>query len=145
MIRSLLGFLAGSLAAYVCAAVLITQFNLAAINGLGYAVPFGLRLSTTVEDLIGLIMIYLPLVAIALIIAWLFTGQVLTRWFLKPSAPLYALAGFVGIVAIHIVLKALVDISGVAPTRHVGGLLAQGVAGAVGGWVFYLVSAGRKQ
>jgi hypothetical protein len=56
---------------------------------------------------------------------------------------LYVLAGAVGLVTIHLTMKLLLGISGIAPTRAVVGLLAQAVAGGVGGYLFHVISMKR--
>ena len=46
-------------------------------------------------------------------------------------------AGGVGLVALHLVMKAVLGLTGIAATRTVMGLLSQGLAGAIGGYLFY--------
>ena len=53
----------------------------------------------------------------------------------------FTMAGFVALIAIHVIIKAVVGISGVAPTRTLLGLLCQGIAGGVGGYLFYRLSS----
>ena len=53
----------------------------------------------------------------------------------------YLSAGFVAMVAILVILKAVLGLSGIAPTRELAGLLAQGIAGALGGFVFHYVNS----
>lgn len=139
MIKKVMGFLIGAAITYVTAVFWVSQFNIAEITALGYSVSFGDRLTTTLHDLGNMISVYFTLIAIALIIAWLFTGLLLSR-FIPPSATLYALAGFTGLVAMHVLLKATLGITGVAPTRTLMGLLSQGICGALGGWFFYHIA-----
>ena len=53
---------------------------------------------------------------------------------------LYIAAGAAGLITIHIIMKLLLGISGIAATRSVIGMLAQAVAGGVGGYLFHLIS-----
>ncbi len=144
MTKKFFAFLLGTVATYLTAVILVTQFNIARVTEFGYPVSFTDRLETTLHDIGGMLGVYLPLIAIALLIAWLFTGLLLTR-FIKPSTFLYALAGFTGIVALHVIMQAALGMSGVAPTRTLLGLLGQGIAGAVGGWAFYKIAYSSQQ
>ena len=136
MIKKLLAFIAATLATYLTAVVCITQFNLAQIIQLGYGISLKVRLDTTLHDVISMLASYLPLVLIALLLAWSFTSFVLSR-VVPLSHWLYALAGFTGLIAIHVILNAIFGLSAVAPTRTLFGLVCQGVAGGIGGWLFY--------
>jgi hypothetical protein len=55
-------------------------------------------------------------------------------------ALLFALAGFVAVVALHLIMKAVLGVSGIAVTRTVAGLIGQGVAGAIGGYCYHVLS-----
>ena len=57
----------------------------------------------------------------------------------------YMLAGFVGLIAIHLIMKAVVGMTGVAATRTLAGLLAQGIAGALGGYLFHRLTEKSSQ
>jgi hypothetical protein len=52
----------------------------------------------------------------------------------------YVSAGFVALLAMHVIMKAVLGLSGIAPTRTILGLLAQGVAGGIGGYLFCRLS-----
>ncbi len=136
MVKKVVGFVVGVLVTYLVAVPLVSQFNILSITQLGYPVSIGDRVNTALHDIVGMVQIYLPVIVIGLLIAWLFTGLLLTR-LIPRSAFLYCLAGFTGLVAIHIILYMVFGVNGVAATRNVFGLLSQGLAGAVGGWVFY--------
>lgn len=140
--RKVLAYLVGVIATYLLGVFLVTQFNIVRIVDLGYSVTITERLQTTLHDWGGMIESYLALIAVAMLIAWLFTGLLLTRF--VPRTPwLYALAGFVGMIAVHQLIAMVFGISGIAATRSTLGLLAQGLAGAAGGWVFYRVAFPR--
>ena len=49
-----------------------------------------------------------------------------------------------GLVAIHLILKLALGFSGIAPTRTLAGLIAQAIAGGVGGYLFHVISLKRK-
>ena len=72
-------FIAAVLVTYSAAAPLLTQLNLAAITALGYEVPVPLRLTTTLQDFLGLLSLYAPVLAFSLCLAFVFTHFVLGR------------------------------------------------------------------
>ncbi|MBT8115284.1 MAG: hypothetical protein KJP04_07880, partial [Arenicella sp.] len=119
--------------------VLISQFNIARITDMGFPVGASERWQNALHDLGGMFDLYLPLVAIALLIAFLVTAFGVIRLVNKPSL-LYPLAGFTALIAMHLILYAVFGMSPVAPTRTLAGLLAQGLAGAVGGYVYLKIA-----
>jgi hypothetical protein len=80
--------------------------------------------------------IYLPLVTISSAIAFPVAAGIFKR---APHLRLigYVAAGFVALIALHLIMKMVVGLTGVAATRTLLGLLAQGVAGALGGYIFH--------
>jgi|AntAceMinimDraft_5_1070358.scaffolds.fasta_scaffold01051_10 hypothetical protein len=142
MARVLKAFFPAVLLAYVLASILFTQTILAAVQGMGLEVSAGMRLATTVDDLVGMSSSYLPLILVAFILG-LPVAAGLTRLLPAHRALLFTLAGFVAIVALHSIMKAVLGVSGIAATRTLPGLLAQGLAGAVGGCCYHLLSRPR--
>ncbi|MEM7281120.1 MAG: hypothetical protein AAF438_05790 [Pseudomonadota bacterium] len=136
MLKKIIGYIMGLVGAYVLAVFLVSQFNIARVTELGYSVSLSQRIETAAHDLVSMLGLYFPLVAGALLVAFLFTGLILTR-FIPRSPGLYALAGFAGLVLLHVILNSVLGLVGVAPTRTLLGLGAQGLAGAFGGWLFY--------
>lgn len=139
MLKVLLGYGAAVLATYAVGVLLISQANLSNVVAMGATVDASVRLEVVWHDLLHMYEIYLPLVAISFIIA-LPVAALVIRW--QPDLRLigYVLAGFVGLVAIHVIMKVVLGMSGVAPTRTIMGLLAQGLAGAVGGYLFQRIT-----
>jgi hypothetical protein len=144
MIKILLAFIFATLITYLIAVPLVSLFNIASIVDLGYSVSLSDRFGTIGHDLAGMVGLYLPIITVALLIGWLFTGLLLTR-FVQRTAFIYALAGFSALVAVHMIMHALLGMSGIASTRTLAGLLAQGVAGGFGGWVFYVYAFKSSQ
>ena len=68
MARVLKAFFPAVLLAYVLASILFTQTLLAAVQGMGLEVSTGMRLATTVDDLIGMSSSYLLLILVAFIV-----------------------------------------------------------------------------
>ena len=121
---------------YLLGAIFVSQGNIAAVLALGFDVSFAQRLDAAVHDMLNMTDIYLPLVAISLVLGLPVAYAIVRK---RPHLSLigYTLAGFVALLAIHLIIKAVVGLSGVAPTRTLMGLLSQGIAGGVGGYLFY--------
>ena len=107
---------------------------------LGFDVGMGQRLDAAVHDMLNMTDIYLPLVATSLLLGFPVAYAIVRK---RPHLRLigYTMAGFVALIAIHVIIKAVVGISGVAPTRTLLGLLCQGIAGGVGGYLFYRLTS----
>lgn len=139
MVRKFCAYLFGVVSTYLLAVIFVSQLNISRVTEMGYSVGFLERVQTLLQDWVGMLSVYLPLIAVALLIAWLFTGLLLTRW-LPRTLFLYVLAGFVALMALHPIMQAVFTITAVAPTRTLAGLLTQGLAGAFGGYCFYRVA-----
>ncbi len=135
MWRYVKAYFAAVIMIYLLGSIAITQMNLASLQEMGASIPWSVRLNTTWLDLQGLMMPYLVLVSIAALIAFLVTGQI-SRFFPAHRVWLYTLAGIVALMALHLILKAVLGLWGVAGARPMSGLILQGLAGAIGGWAF---------
>ena len=135
MLRNIGGYLGAVATAYVLASIASTQSVLANLTAMGVTVNLQTRFATIGHDLLGLTSIYLPIIALAFIIAWPVTGLIVK--FLPRARTIgYVLAGFTAIIAAHLILKQLVEITGIAAARTTFGLIVQGLAGAAGGLMF---------
>ena len=139
MIRRILTFFGAVLVTYLLAGLLASNSALNSIVALGLPISLGQRLSANAHDLLGMASSLLPLVVIGLLIAFLI-ATLLVRRAPRLRLPLFALAGAVALVGIHVALKLTFDITPVAAARTVAGLLLQGAAGAVGGYLFARLS-----
>lgn len=133
-------FLLSVALAYALAVIAATQAVVGSLDSMGVDIGFGQRLEMVAHDLLGMTSSFLPLIAIGFLIAFVVTGLILRR---APGARLilYPLAGGVALVAVHLALHAAFGITPVAAARTIGGLLLQGLAGAVGGYVFARVGS----
>lgn len=134
IIRRVLAYALAVLVGYVAAAVVATQFVLARFPDMGVAVGFGDRLSTTAFDLVGMASTYLPIIAIAFAIAFPVAALV-HRWRPEWRWFGYPLAGAVALLVVHVSMTVAFGFTLMAPVRSIAGLLAQGLCGAIGGWV----------
>lgn len=111
-----------------------TQFVLSALP-VPTPVSFSDNMSTTLSDILGLAPLYGAIMGAGLLIAFLIAMYV-TK--LAPSLRwlVYLVAGFVAVIAALLIMKAVFGLMPIAGARSMAGLLMQGVAGAVAGYVF---------
>jgi len=133
------GFIVGVLVTYLLGAAFISQGNIAAVTNMGFEIMFSQRIDAVIHDITHMYDLYLPVVAVAMLIALSVAGGIIR---FLPNLRLigYVSAGFVGMIAIHVIFKATLGASGIAPTREIVGLVLQGVAGGLGGLAFHYVS-----
>ncbi len=148
VVRTLIGFVVAVLLTYVFGAIFVSQGNLAQVAALGadvgIEVTFADRVDAAIHDLTNMTGLYLPLVAVGLVIA-LPVARLVIGFLPHLRLIGYTLSGFVAMIALHAIMEAVLGINGVAPTRFLDGLLLQGVAGGVGGLAFhYVTQAGTR-
>jgi hypothetical protein len=136
-------FLLAVAIAYLLATASATSSVIASLQGMGIDVPLSVRATMTLRDLAGMASMFLPMVAFALLVAFM-TAALLSRWLRRGRMLLYALAGGVGLVTIHLMLHFAFGITPIAIARTGVGLLVQGAAGGLAG-VAYLHLTRRTQ
>ena len=135
MIRKLAAYLLAVIVAYLLASITATQSVIARLVEMGVEVNFADRLRMTLHDVAGMAGMFLPLIAAAFLVAFLLTA-LLCRWLGRRPIALYILAGAIALIAIHLSLNLAFGITPVAIARTMGGLLIQGLAGAVGAYFY---------
>ena len=135
MIRRIAAFVGAVLAVYLLGAWVSTQMVLNAVVELGLPVTLTERIAAGLHDLAGMAPVYLPLVAIALLIAFSVAALVM-RFVPGPRTVGYALAGAAALFAVHEILPALLGMHMFPATRSAAGVAWQVAAGAVGGYLF---------
>ena len=138
--RIISSYLLAVLVAYITGAVFVSLGNIAAVTSMGFEISMAQRFEAMLHDIANMYDIYLMLIALVFLIA-LPVAELIIRRFPELRLVGYMSAGFVAMVAIHVILKAVLGLSGIAPTRELFGLLAQGIAGALGGFVFHYVNS----
>ena len=138
MVRATGAFLVAVLAVYVLAAGAATQSVLASLVEMGVQVSFADRIGATLHDQLGMVEIYLPLLAIAFAIA-LPIAALVCRWLPDWRRFGSVLAGFVAVIVLHLLMREVLGLTAIAATRSLIGLLVQGMAGAAGGYVYWLI------
>ena len=140
MIKTTYSFVGAVLAAYILGAIFVSQGNIASVIALGFEVSGGQRIDAALHDILHMTDIYLPLVTVSLLLGLPVAFAVIRK---KPHLRTlsYVLAGFVALIAMPVIMKLVLGLSGIAPTRTIVGLLAQGLAGGAGGYLFCRLSA----
>ncbi|MEX2489018.1 MAG: hypothetical protein WD356_05760 [Pseudomonadales bacterium] len=134
-----LGYIAAVAVTYLLGTIFVSQGNIAAVTSMGYEIGFSQRIAAAAHDFTHMYDIYLPLIAISLIIA-LSVAALIMSFLPDLRMTGYVLAGLVGLIALHLILKAVLGLTGIAPTRELAGLLLQGVAGGAGGLIFHYMT-----
>ena len=141
VIRSLLAFLVAVLVTYAAGAWLATQHVLGALVDMGMNVTFEVWAEASLHDLVGMFPTYAPLLAVALALG-LLVAVLIAR--AKPGWRRigYVTAGFVAVMVMHLIMRQVLELTPVAATRTGSGLIYQGLAGAIGGYVFWRLGRG---
>ena len=120
---------------YLLASISATQSVVSSLARMGVQVGFADRIGMTIQDITGMAGLFLPMVAFALLFAFL-TAALLCHWWGRWRVALYVVAGAVGMVTIHLTLNLAFGITPIAIARSSGGLMVQAVAGAVGAYSY---------
>lgn len=137
-------FLVAVIGTYILGVLFIGHGNLTNVAELGLDVQFSDRIDTLFHDLTHMGAIYLPLVTVSSMIAFSVAAGIIR---LTPGLRRigYISAGFLALIAMHVIIKMVLGLTGVAPTRTMMGLLAQGVAGAFGGYLFHTLTQKKSE
>ncbi len=92
------------------------------------------------HDLAGMALAFGGLIGVGLLIAFVVAALIIRLWpHLRTLG--YVLAGAVALTCMHLLLTYAFDITPIAIARTHLGIAVQGLAGAVGGYIFAKVSA----
>lgn len=128
-------FLIAAMATFILASLAHSQFVLHELSKLGVEIDFATRLSSTLDDLTGLMPTYGIVIAVSLLLGFVIT-RLIRKFLTKPALWLYPIAGFVAILTAHIAMHPILDITLIAGARSAPGLICQCLAGAFGGWAY---------
>lgn len=142
LLERLSAWFAATLVTAVAGSIVQTQYNLAAIAMLGAPVPIALRLQTTLQDLAGFAPMLAAVAGAGLLVA-LPVASWLGRRLARPVL-LYTLAGAAAIAAAILLMNGVLPVTAIAATRSTAGFLALTACGALGGWTFSRLAAGRR-
>ena len=135
----LISFLLAVLVAYVIAVLFYTQINLSNLTDLGIDISFADRFGAASHDLFSMAGMYLPIMLVALFIAFSLAAIVI-RFLPNLRTVGFVVAGTAGVLALVLFFSSFLGTNPIAVTRSVLGLLSQCGAGGVGGLVYALVS-----
>ena len=136
MLRLISAYVIGVIVSFVLGSVIGTQMVLHSVQSMGLAVSWSSRLATTGSDIAGLSASLMPLMALILTIGWAVTDWVSVRVSRYRHTAAFALMGAGCILILHPLLNMVFGVDAFAPARTPVGLIAQGIAGAVGGLCF---------
>ena len=135
----LISFLLAGLVAYVVAVLFYTQINLSNLTDLGIDISLSDRLGAASHDLLSMTGMYLPIMLVALLVAFSLAAIVIR---VLPNLRIlgFVVAGIVGVLALVLFFSSFLGTNPIAVTRSSLGLLSQCGAGGMGGLVYALVS-----
>ena len=134
-VQTLFAWSAAVLASYALACFAATQSVVGRLGDMGIPVSLAERLQMSGQDLLGMAGLFLPLIAVGLLLAFLVAGF-LGRRSPQRRTVLFILAGAMAMISIHLALQWSFDITLVAVARSPLGLLSQALAGAAAGYLF---------
>lgn len=135
----LISFLLAGLVAYIIAVLFYTQINLSNLTDLGIDISLSDRLGAASHDLLSMTGMYLPIMLVALLVAFSLAAIVI-RFLPNLRILGFVVAGIVGVLALVLFFSSFLGTNPIAVTRSSLGLLSQCGAGGMGGLVYALVS-----
>lgn len=136
-------FVISALAATVIASMFSTQFVVFGLRDLGIEIPLLQRISMTFGDLA--IIKTLGLVVMACFLAG-FIVAAIARHFIRGSRySWYSVAGALSIVTGLLLISQVLQLMPIAGARTTFGMFTQGLAGAIGGFIFAQLTKYRDE
>lgn len=136
--RVLPSFLVSWLLTFTLASLFHSQYVVNQLVNVGVVVSFNERLTLTLDDWLGLLPTYGVIIAVALSIAFIVTSLIFKRYS-NVGNWLFILAGITAFAVVLVAIESIMNINVIAGARG-WGFYAQLLAGAVGGYVFALLS-----
>ena len=143
-LRRIVALVAAIVATAVLGSLASTHFVLFGLTDLGVHIGFTDRLYAYGHDVAGMAPLFSGLVAVGFLIAFPVAALVV-RFLPKLRTLGYAAAGAAAILAILLGMETTLATMPIAGARTTLGLVAQGVAGAIGGLVFAQISAESRR
>lgn len=135
VLKLIVPFLLAVLSTFVLASLSHSQFVLHELSALGIEIDFATRLSSSLDDLRGLIPGYGGIIFVALLLGFLIMTAV-RKFVPSLGSWTYPLGGGIAILVTLIAMHPIFHITLIAGAREPLGILCQCLAGAFGGWVF---------
>ena len=140
-LRRIVAFLVAIVATTALGCLASTHFVLLALAELDVAIGFGDRLGAYGHDLAGMAPLLAAIVAVGFLIAFP-VAALGARFVPRVRTWGYVAAGAAAILVALLGMEATLAAMPVAGARTPGGLASQGIAGAIGGGLFALLSRG---
>lgn len=140
MLRIALSFVLAVAVAVAAGSLVQTQFNLAAIQGVGVDIPFQVRVAATLHDLGSFTPLYAAIVAIAFVPAFLVAAWIVRR---RPQqrVALFAVTAAASLLVVFLVADALAPMPTlIGATRTITGTLAMLLTAALAAALFALMA-----
>lgn len=128
-------FIAALLVLNIIGVIISTQFNIGHLLRLGVDVPFSVRLSTTLHDIISMQPLFILIFGTGMLIA-MAVATLIAKWVKILPDLVYTLAGLACMVVIFIALKAALQITAIGATREWDGFLSLCLVGGLAGYVY---------
>lgn len=135
-----LGFIAALLVLNIIGVIVSTQFNLSHLLALGIDVPFSVRLTTTLHDIVYMQPLFGVIFGVGLLIAMI-VGHFIAKLVKILPDLVFALAGFAAIAVTLLALKAAFQITAIGASREWDGFLSLCLVGALAGYAYSTASA----
>ena len=132
------GFLAAYVFLNVVGAAVQTQFNLGYLLALGIDVPFSMRLSTTLHDIVFLQPLFGVIFGLGFLVAMI-VGNMIANLLKTLPDLVFALAGFAAMAVTLLSLKAAFQITATGASRQWDGFLSLCIVSALAGYAFSIV------
>ena len=136
--RVFTAYAAAVVVTYGLALIAATQWMLGGSLQAGEEVTATQRMVVTGRELVGMLPSYGLIVAVAMALA-LSAAAAISHYVPGLRGAGLVAAGFIGLMGVHFVARQLFGDAPVAAAGTTGGLLAQGLAGGVGGYLYYLM------
>ena len=134
-------FLVSAAVTATLGSIFSSQFVIAGLQAINVDIPLSTRLSMTAADL-RILTALLPAVLACFLIAFLVAGLCAARLGGNRSA-WFTLAGATSLVVELMIMQSVFGVMPVSGARSMAGLLTQGVAGAVGGYLVAQLTKAR--
>lgn len=133
--RLVIHFVFAVSATFLVASIAHSQFVLNELASLGISIDFATRFSSTLDDISGLLPGYGGIIFVGLLIGFSVMG--LVRKF-RPATSywVYPVAGLLTIMVAHLAMHPIFNVTLIAGARSTAGIIFQGLAGLIGGYVF---------
>lgn len=128
-------FLLATISCFVLASLFHSQFVLHGLIELGIEIDLMTRISTSFEDMLGLLPTYGAVILISLLAGFTITWLI-RKYMFNLSGWLYPLAGAASIAIALLAMQPILNITFIAGAREPLGLAMQSLAGFFGGWAF---------